>query len=71
MEKVIQFSEREEAKALPILLRQTPGVVLPNRTYVLSNSAVQALHDAGIAFRELSRNGLAAAGEGVASGERI
>lgn len=71
MEKVIRLTEREEAKALPILLRHSPGVVLPNRTYILGHQAVQALQDAGIAFRELSRTGLAAAGEGVASGERI
>jgi hypothetical protein len=71
MELVVQFTNREEVKALPILLRLTPGVVLPNRTYVLSHSAVQALRDAGIAFRELSRDGVAASGEGVAAGERI
>jgi hypothetical protein len=71
METVIQLSEREEAKALPILLRHSPGVVLPNRVYVLGSQAVQALQDAGIDFRELSRTVLAATGEGVASGERI
>lgn len=54
MEKVIQFSEREEAKALPILLRQSPGAVLPNRVYVLSDRAVVALQEAGIVFREPS-----------------
>src|SRR5947199_14849 len=51
MEIVIQFSAREEAKALPILLRQTPGVVLPNRTYVLCDAAVQAIRAAGVDFR--------------------
>src|SRR5262245_31110159 len=68
---VIQFSEREEAKALPILMRLTPGVVLPNRVYVLSMPAIRALQDAGVVFREVSRTGHATAGEGVASGERI
>lgn len=71
MEQVVQFSEREEAKALPVLLRHSPGVALPNRVYLLSREAVQALHDAGIAYRELSRTGFDPAGEGVASGERI
>ena len=36
MEQVVQFSEREEVKALPVLLRHSPGVALPNRVYVLS-----------------------------------
>ena len=71
MERVVQFSEREEVKALPVLLRHSPGVALPNRVYVLSEEAVQALHEAGVAFRELSRAGFASAGGGVASGERI
>jgi hypothetical protein len=71
METVIQFSEREEAKALPILLRHSPGTVLPNRVYVLSVAAVRALHDAGVVFRELTPNGHPPASEGVVAGERI
>jgi hypothetical protein len=73
MEQVIQFSERDEAKALPILLRHSPGAVLPNRVYVLSAEAVAAVQRAGIAFRELSRTGItpSPSGEGVGSGERI
>ena len=71
MEQVVQFSEREEGRALPVLLRHSSGVALPNRVYVLSHEAVQALRDAGIVFRELSRTGLAPADEGVISGERI
>ena len=71
MEQVVQFSEREEVKALPVLLRHSPGVALPDRVYVLSQEAVQALHDAGVHFRELSRTGLAPAGQGATSGERI
>lgn len=71
MEVVIQFSKPEEAKALPILLRHSSGVVLPNRTYVLNREAVQAVHDAGVVFRELNRAGDFAASEGAALGERI
>jgi hypothetical protein len=55
MEAVIQLSLPEEAKALPILLRHSPGVVLPNRTYILGKEAVVALRHAGIHFTELSR----------------
>ena len=34
--KVIQLTTEAEEKALPILLRHSPGMVLPGRTYVLS-----------------------------------
>ena len=55
MKVVIQLSAREEVKALPILLRHSPGMVLPERTYVLSEEAVDALRQAGVRFTELSR----------------
>lgn len=71
MDKVIRLSEREEAKALPILLRHSQGTALPNRTYVLTDLAVEALRSAGVAFRELSGAGFSPANEGVGSGERI
>ena len=54
MSIVLQFSAEEEEKALPILLRHSPGTILPNRTYIVGNSAVQALRDQGIQFREIS-----------------
>ena len=31
MKTIIQMSETEEAKALPLLLRHSPATVLPNR----------------------------------------
>jgi len=51
---IIHLSGEEEAKALPILLRHSPGVVLPNRTYVLSAEVLTSLRAAGIRFSELS-----------------
>ena len=54
MKLAIRFSKSEEAKALPILLRHSPGMVLPDRTYVLNAAAVSALREAGIGFEELS-----------------
>lgn len=56
MNVVIQFTEPEEAKALPILLRHSPGAILPNRTYVVRPDAAKKLRDEGIQFRELSRD---------------
>jgi len=67
----IQMSVREERKALPILLRQTQGMVLPNRVYVLGVDAVRALREAGVRFTELSREGDAPVLQGATGGERV
>jgi hypothetical protein len=71
MKVVIRFSQSEEAKALPILLRHTPGMILPNRTYVLGEDAVKSLHEAGIEFAEVSREASTPSLDGAAAGERI
>ena len=55
MHRVIRLSEREEAKALPILLRHSQGTVLPDRTYVLGDLAVEALRRAGVVFQVLKK----------------
>jgi len=55
MKVIIHLTAAEEAKALPILLRHSPGMILPNRTYVLAENALNALRSAGIRFSELSR----------------
>ena len=55
MKVVIQMSAREEIKALPILLRHSPSMVMPERTYIRSEQAVNALHQAGVRFTELNR----------------
>jgi hypothetical protein len=71
MSVVIQMSEAEEARAIPILLRHSSGTVLPNRTYVVSEEAVRTLRQAGIAVREVSRESAAPGTEGVGAVERI
>src|SRR5260221_14446396 len=55
MKVIIHLTSEEEVKALPILLRHSPGIVLPHRTYVLSEDALMALRRAGVRFSELSR----------------
>lgn len=49
----IRLSQREEARALPILLRHSSGIVLPGQTYVISREAAAALRSAGIKFTTL------------------
>jgi hypothetical protein len=68
---VIQLTEREETKALPILLRHSPGMILADRTYVLSVETVRALRKAGVRFTEVSREAGSPGLEGVGSSERI
>jgi len=71
MKTIIQMSEAEEAKALPLLLRHSPGTVLPNRIYVVRAAAAKKLRETGVQFTELSRESTAPHLEGVGSGERI
>jgi hypothetical protein len=71
MKVIIQMSEAEEAKALPILLRDSPGMILPHRIYVVSEEATKKLRDASVQFTELSRESNTPSLEGVGSGERI
>ncbi len=71
MKVVIRFTEHEESKALPILLRHSPGAILQNRTYVINSDAVTELRQAGIQFTEVSRESNAPNREGVGSGERV
>lgn len=69
MKVIVHLTKEEEAKALPILLRHSPGMVLPQRTYVLSEDALRALREAGVRFSELSREAAAPSLEEVV-GER-
>jgi hypothetical protein len=70
MKTIVQLSETEEAKALPILLRHSPGTVLPKRIYVVGEKVAKILREAGVQFTELSRESNAPRLQGVGSGER-
>jgi hypothetical protein len=71
MKVIIQMSEAEELKALPILLRDSPGTILPNRTYILTERTVRKLREHGIKYNEVTREPDALKPEGTISGERI
>ena len=70
MKVIIHLTTGEEAKALPILLRHSPGMILPNRTYVVAEDALIALRSAGVRFSELSREATTPRLEEVV-GERV
>ena len=71
MKVIVQFTEKEEAKALPILYRHSPGMVLRDRIYVLGEDAVERLRQEGIRFKEISREVDSVHLKGVHVGERI
>ena len=54
MSIVLQFSEETEARALPILLRHSIGMALPNRAYIVDTTVAKTLRDSGIIFREVT-----------------
>lgn len=71
MKVLIQVSAADDAEAWALLVRHSPGVALPNRTFIVSEEAVAALREAGIHFTELSRGAEVPGPHGVATGERI
>jgi hypothetical protein len=64
MKVVIQMSADQELKALPILLRHSPGMMLKNGKYVLSADSARRLRERGVRFTELRREAAAAGLEG-------
>lgn len=70
MKVIIHLTEEDELKALPLLLRHSPGMVLPNRTYVLSEDVLKTLRTRGIRYSEVSREAVAPSLQ-EAAGERV
>jgi hypothetical protein len=66
----IQVAAADDAKAWGILIRHSPGEAYPDRTFVISEAAAQALRQAGIEFVELARDDAATGASGVISGEK-
>lgn len=56
MKVVIQVTMEDDAKAWALMLSHSPGVALPNRTFVVLEELIHALRAAGIYFSELSRD---------------
>jgi hypothetical protein len=50
MKVIVHLTKEAEAKALPILLRHSQGMILPLRTDVLSEAALRALREANVPF---------------------
>lgn len=71
MNVVLEFTEQEELDALAILLRHSPGTMLPGRTYVVSEEAARALSESGVTFTQVAADRNPPTLRGAASGERI
>ncbi|MGH9323258.1 MAG: hypothetical protein ACRD21_05490 [Vicinamibacteria bacterium] len=71
MNIALQLTKAEEARALPILLRHSSGVILPVRIYVISREAMRDLQQAGVSFTVLSTDSNMPKLEKVAAGERV
>jgi hypothetical protein len=67
MRVLIQVHPSDDAKAWAILQRHSPGMALPNRTFVVSEVAARALRERGIRFTELSRDSLVPGQKGSAN----
>ncbi len=68
---VIQLTDSEECKAIPILLRHSPGTILPERTYVVDIDVVKMLSESGVRFQVLSHEVDSPNLAGVGTSERI
>jgi hypothetical protein len=71
MRIVVQIASRHTAKAWSILVRHSAGTALPNRTFIVSEQAATALRNAGVKFKEITREEGAPAARGAMTGERI
>ena len=71
MKIAVRFTKADELKAVPILMRHSPGMMLPGDIYVISTEAAEALRKAGVRFTEVTNETAPPGREGVASGERI
>ena len=71
MKIAVRFTGKEELKAIPILMRHSPGMMLPGDLYVISAEAAEALRHAGVRFTEVTSEAAPPGLQGVAAGERI
>ena len=68
---IVQIVAADDAKAWNLLQRHSPGMALPNRTYVVNDDAIKILREAGVRFTELSRGAGQPRVKGALAGERV
>ena len=71
MAVVVQILAADDAKAWSLLQRHSPGMALPDRTYVVNDDAIKALREAGVRFTEVSRGTGRPRVQAALAGERV
>ncbi len=71
MRIIIRVAAKDSAKAWALLVRHSPGAALPNRTFIVSKQAAEALREAGVRFREIGRDEGEPTAKETEAGERI
>jgi hypothetical protein len=71
MRVVIQVAAKDRNKAWALLVRHSAGTALADGTFIVSEEAVRALRQAGMRFREISRESGEPTLGGKVAGERI
>ncbi len=71
MSVVVQILAADDSKGWSLLQRHSPGMALPNRTYVVNDDAIKALREAGVRFTEVSRGVGRPRVQGALAGERV
>jgi len=68
---LIKVSPKDSAKAWALLVRHSPGMALPDHTFVVSPEAVRALRKAQVRFSVISSDATVCSPTGAMAGERI
>jgi hypothetical protein len=56
MKIAVRFTAKEELKAVPILMRHSPRMMLPGDIYVISEEAMAVLREADVQFTIIERD---------------
>lgn len=68
---LIKVAPKDSAKAWALLVRHSPGVALPDRTFLVAPEAVKSLRRARVRFTVISTDSAALSPTGAIAGERI
>jgi hypothetical protein len=71
MRIAVRIPPEQEAQAVAILYRHSPGVALPGHTYLIDPDALDRLIDEGVTVRRIAAAGSPRAAEGALTGERV
>ena len=68
---LIKVAPKDSAKAWALLVRDSPGMALPDRTFLAAPQAIESLRRARVRFTVISTDSAALSPTGAIAGERI